>query len=314
MPVVESYGPRRIRRAPLPRVARSAASTALAEGAGLAQAQQETGRALGALGEGVGAAGEALAKVVEAQRQETDDIARLGWQNELATFEQTVIYDPQTGALAQRGEAAFELPVTVEQAFNTLSGEIEAGLTTDRQRLMYARDKLTAGSGMAITVRRHVEGELQRYHQGVFEARVGNHVNAAIVNAQDPVRLRFELDGVEHDIRTHAPRLGQSPDQVEALVGKSHSAIHAGVVDRLLATNHDLDAKAYFAQVRSQITDGATLERLERAVDEGSVRGESQRQTERILAATSTLKDARALAKTIADPQVQDDVLSRLEH
>lgn len=311
MPPVTPYGGRRIARAPLANARLTAASTPLAEGAG-----ETGGEGLIAIGSQITRLGvAAVTGIAERERNRADQVARLKWQNQFADFETARINDPEKGALAQRGEAAFPLPEQIDADFETLAGTIESSLTTERQRLQFAADRLTMRSSIEGTVRRHVRDQIQTFEGEQLTARVTNARNAAGVHAADPRRVGLELTAGEEAIRSSGPRLGMPPEQVDAEVVKFKSATHVDVISNLLESQQTSAARVYFdeASAAGEIS-GDALDGVKRALREGTVRQNAQRETARILATGGTLAEQRTAAKAIADADVQDEVLRRIEH
>lgn len=306
-----SYGPRQIQRAPMPGARLTAASTPLAEGA-----EQTAGEGLIAIGGQVARVGvAAFTGIAERERERADAIARLKWQNQFAEFEKTRINDPEKGALALQGEAAFPLPEQIDEEFGKLAGDIEAGLTTERQRLQFAQDRLTFGSSVEGTVRRHVRDQIQKFEGEQLTARVENARSAAGIHASDPRRVGMELTAGEQAIRVHGPKLGMPPEQVEREVAKFRSSTHIDVISSLLEDEQTQAARVYFeeANAAGEIA-GDQVDGVKKALREGTVRKQSQTETARILAAGGTFTEQRDAAKKIADPDVQDEVLRRIEH
>jgi hypothetical protein len=316
MPVVRTYGTRRVGTAALPGVRRTAAETELSRGAGLERARAETAQTLGAVGGAVARqAGGIFARLQAEEVQRADETALLEAENRLATWENQRLYDPQTGALAVKGKAAMPLPEEVGAEFEQVSGDIAASLSTDRQRRAFARQRANRAVALDSTLRRHVFGEIQTYEAGELKAFVENATSSAINNATDPRRVGEELGKMTAAIQKHGPRAGLGPEAIEAAVGAAQSQVHVGVINRLLATNQDRAAKAYFGEdeVRAQIS-GDAIARVEKALEEGSLRGEAQRQVDRILLEGGTITEQRAKANTLDDPRLKDEVKQRLEH
>ncbi len=310
MPVVTRYGERRVGTAPLPGVRKTAATTALAEGAGLEQARAETAQSLGRLGQ-IGA--EVAGAMVARERQRADEVALLEAENRLSTWEQQRLYDPASGALTRKGKDALPLPEAVGAEFHALAGEIAAGLSTDRQRAAFARVRAQRGDSLQLTLRRHTFTEMQQYEATELKAYVENATQAAVANALDPRRVGLERDRAVTAIRRHGARTGLGPEAIEAAASGAQSAIHVGVIDRLLASDQDRAAQIYFEETRGQIL-GDTLARVERALEEGGRRGEAQRRADAIIAAGGTLSAQRERARAIDDPELRDAVMDRIEH
>jgi len=305
---------RQVSTAPLPGVRRTAAETAESQGAGLEQAKGQASLAVADFG-GTAArlAGGIAANAFEAERQHADQVALLNAERQLAEWENKAIYDPTTGALQRKGKDSFTLPEELAAEFDKVAGEVEKTMSTDRQRIAFNRIKAQRGLSLDLTARRHVFGEMQRYEAEELEGFLENTQNAAIANALDPRRVSEELTRAVTKVRTHGPTLGLGPEQIEKQVEAVTTKIHVGVLDRLLALDKDKAAKIYFEETRDQIK-GEALARVEKALEEGSLRGEGQRKADEIIAAGGTIAEQRATVKSIADPELRDQVQQRVEH
>lgn len=313
MPLVERRQ-REVTTAPIPGVRKTAAKTALSEGAGVEAAKAGASEAMAGFGGRVAREGiNAYTQMAEESRRRADSVAILEAERKLGQWENDRLYNPETGALQRRGKDAMGLPEEMRGEFDQVAGEIEKGLGSDRQREAFARVRASRGQGLDLNIQRHVFGEMNRYEAEELKASVENAQASAIANALDPQRVGVELDRAIGAIKTHAPRLGLGPEAVQEQVDKVTSQTHAGVINRLLANDKDKQAKAYFEETKGQIT-GDDLIRTEKAIDEGSTRAESQRKADEIIASTESFDDQLEQAKTIEDAKLRDAVEQRIEH
>lgn len=304
---------REVSTAPIPGVRKRFASTAAAEGAGVERATADRGEAIAGVGNVVARFGQArFNQVVEEERDRADRAALLEAENALSKWENERLYS-QGGALTVKGKDAFPLPEKLAEEYNAVAGEAEKKLTSARQKEAFATLRVRRGQNLDLTIRRHVFGEMQAYHRGELQASIENGVNTAIANANDPRRVGEELSNVIATIKANGPSLGMGAEQIEQQITKVQSTTHVGVIDRLLAQDRDKAAKIYLEETRGQIS-GDSLAKIERAIEEGSLRGEAQRKADEILTAGGTLSQQREKARAIDDPQLRDQVMQRIEH
>lgn len=313
MPVV----PRVTRQVPLqelPGVRLTAAETPESLGAGVAEAQGQQGQALAGIGAKTAALGEGMyAKAIEEERKRADDVAILSASSQLAQWENKRIYDPTSGALTVKGQAAFGLPEQVGQEYSDRADEIGATLTTDRQKQTFARIRAERGIDLDGTLRKHTYAEIQQYQGQELQAFVDNSRSAAIANATDPRRVGVELQRQVDAITTHAPQLGLGPEALQKQIDAARSATHVGVIEEMLAQDKSQSAKIYFEETRSQIN-GEQLARIEKALEVGTTRKEAQKQADAIVSAGGTLTEQREKARKIDDAALRDQVMERVEH
>lgn len=325
MPTVPRLS-RQVSPTALPGARLTAQETALSGGVGVheAKARYELAKggasadvwnAAAGFGQQVTRASSAVAEIVIQEQRRADDVALMEKQNQLSTWTNKRLYDPQNGALARQGKDALGAPEEVGAEFDKLAGEIEGTLGNPRQRAAFMRIRDNAKANLDLTLRRHVFGEMQKYEASELKALVDNSVSSAIQNATDPARVGFELTNAVDAIERSGPRLGLGPEQVKAQVEAVQTKTHVGVVESLVSQGHTKAATAYFEEAKDagQIS-GDAVARVEKALREGTVRKEAQEQADKIILAGGTLTEQRDRAKAIEDPDVRDRALTYIEH
>lgn len=317
MPTVQAYGNRKVATEAIPGVRRQSAETNASAGVDLANAQARTDEAAAGLGATAAGVGIAITRDVrtaqDEERHRADQVAVFNAENQLAEWENKRLYDPQQGALGIKGQAALALPEQVGGEFQDLAGKVADGLTTPRQKEAFARVSLQRQRNLDLTLRRHTYQEMQTFEGNVLQATVENARNEAIQNATDPRRVGMALDRAVTAIKASGPRLGLPPEQVQEQVDAATSATHVGVIGQLLATDQTKTASIYFDETKSQIK-GEALAHIEKALEEGRLRKDSQQKADAIIGAGGTLTQQREKARAIDDPKLRDEVTQRIEH
>jgi hypothetical protein len=271
MPTVDLYRQRRVGADALPGVRQTAAETPTSTGAGLEIARGQKFEQLAKVGQTITAAGEKLgaeeADRIYYERVKADTLVNLKSANDLETWTATRLHDPKTGALLTKGPATLGQTQQVLDEFDKTSGAIAQGLSTDRQRASFAQVRNSQRLNLQVTLDRHADQEMDRYRGEELQAFVENQRNTAVLNAEDPLRVGAALHTAEDSIKLHAPMLGLSPEAVDALIAKTRTSVHEGVITALLAHEQDKKAAAYFDAAKDEITQGDVRARLEKAID-----------------------------------------------
>lgn len=311
MPTVERYGGRRVVTNALPGVRKTAAETDVSTGATYEEAKARSSQqGLGQFGEQVAGTGLVL---YQREVERADNVALMEADRKLGEWENERLYNPEKGALTIKGKAAMPLPEEVGAEFNTLTGELEAGLKTPRQRDAFARVKAQRAVSLDATLRRHVFGEMQTYQKEELQGLIENSQTMAIQNANDPRRVGEELDRMRSAIKASGPQLGLGPEAIKQQLENVTSATHVGVINRLLANEQTAKANAYFQEAKGEIS-GDALAGVEKALDEGTLRGESQKAADKIIATGDSLTKQREAVRAIEDPKLRDATMERIEH
>lgn len=307
MPRVSTYGLPSVRSQGIPSARRTAIPSPDAFGAGFGEVAANIGLR--------GLAEQEAEKRRQAQlaKQRADQIAILEADNNLATWENSRLLDPEKGALNVKGKDALGLPEAVGQEFDEVAGTLAQSMATPEQRDGFHRAQLLRRRSIDVTLARHVSAQIQAYDKEEFGKSLVNSRNAAIANAADPRRVGLELQRQTDNIEQFATANGLGPEAKASLLDEARTATHEGVIDRLLTDGKDTAAQVYFEETKSQIS-GDSLAKIERALEEGSLMGESQRKADEISGSAKTLTEARDAVKQITDPKLRDAVQTRVEH
>lgn len=304
MPVVPRYSEPQVREQGLPgvRITPSAPIEAFGGGdavAGVFKAAQ--------------GAGDVMQKYAAEEKKKADQLAVLDADKKLSEMETRLLYDPQMGALNKKGRDSFGLPDQVMGEFGKGVQEIEKSLNNDEQRMQFRRSAISRQVDIDRQIQKHVSGEIRQYDSTVTESYLANERDAASANYHDPERVGMSIARQRAALLDHANRNGLPPEWVNLKVTESASKTHTGVISRMLANGEDLAAKQYYDANRESIS-GADATHLEKSLEEGTLRGESQRQSDAIMNRGLPMADSLKAAKAIKDPKVRDAVVSRVEH
>lgn len=215
----------------------------------------------------------------------------------------------------RKGQDAFAAPDEVADEWTKATGDIEKSLTTDTQRQAFAQIKSSHWRELNAAVQTHVAAERQQYDAQVTDTYLASERNAAIENYADPARVALAVENQQAAITDHLNRIYNRqipPGLLEQQKAGAASATFVGVIDRMLANENDLQAKAYYDRVKDQIQ-GEARTKIEQALEAGSARAESQRRADTILARSKSLGDAMQEVRGIQDAKVRDMTEDRVK-
>lgn len=298
---VPQYGTQRVQPEVEPSAKITAVPTPESLGAGVADVVSRLGS---------GFANDLLAK----HKEQADTSALLDFDNKTAAFEQSAVYDPTTGAInTVKGQDAVGLSQKIGDAFDQFTGPLLAGLTPDQQQAA-ARLASARRQGIVKRLDSYASDQIDAFHASTVKDGLENSINLAVANATtDPARVALELQRQQLIIHGYAHTQGLSPEAEQAMQTSAATQTHKGVIEQMLANDHDQAAQVYFDQHKDEIA-GTALTPIEAALKTGSLVGESQRQSDLILAHTANESDALDLAKTIQDPKLRDATEERITH
>lgn len=225
---------------------------------------------------------------------------------DVSAAEVDMLHNPDTGALNQHGDKAFQLPETVAQSWQKRMGEISSRLTNDDQRAAFQRIAASSWSTVNAQVQQHVANERQAFTQNANAAYIANEGAAAVAAAlTNPARIDTAVANQTAKIKDIARTNGWSEDQTQQHIAETVSKTRFDALTRMVDNHQDLTASAYLAKYRDQFT-ADDLTRAEKLTDAGSIEGSSQRQADSITGTATTFGEAMDQVRQIQDPRVRD--------
>lgn len=313
MPTVPRYGQRRVRPEAIPGARLTAHETPISTGAGLAMEEARTAEAAAGVFRMVGSiTADEYRGMVRQEQERADEVALLNAENRLTTWEHQRLNDPTTGAFAKEGRDAFGLPEQVLGEYEQMAAEIGETLQTDRQRRGFVALRLRRKRDLDLALRRHVFVQMGKYEEAEFTSFLENNRTTAISNALDPERINTALSASADAIEKYVARHGLGPERRDAMLDVERTAVHTGVIDRLLAQDRARAAEVYYEETKSQIN-GKAQAAIEKAINIGTVRQASQQKSDEIMRTTDTEAEALEKARAITDDEVRDETERRVK-
>lgn len=302
MPTVPRYSDRQItQQQALPNVR---VQTDLPDGAyGLGPASQRVTDAAQNLGNTVH-------KFIMDEREKADDLMTQKAWAELTTRSNNLMYDSKEGAMTRKGEAAFGVVDEYGARFDKDAEDISQNmLKNDRQRQIFEQIRLRKRTEFHQNLERHTFTERERFQEEVLQTGLSTAKEDAVLNYQNPGKIQESITMQKALLQSQIPAKGK--DWYEAETKRVESQTHTAVIGRMLANGQDMLASQYFKENKEAFS-GQDVARVENSLKEGTLLGESQRQTDAIIQKTGSLQQALQMAKSIEDPKLRDAVSSRV--
>jgi len=260
--------------------------------------------------------GEAVARIgtgLQAQEIARQDLVRITQaERKLSDWELDRIYHPEHGALNVQGEGVYGLPDKLGEDYDKTAGDIASGLN-ERQRARFSPVIQARRSSMLARVDSHVAQQSRLIDGNETKTYLANETSIAVSNVDDPHRVGLAIGNIRRQVGLYGARNGWGPEQTKEAIDDAVSGVHVGVVDRFLALGQDIQAEVYFEHAKDEIR-GQEIAQVEKALEEGSLRGQSQRQADTLwqVHAGATLSQLLDEAKKIKDPKLRERVEQRL--
>lgn len=223
-----------------------------------------------------------------------------------------LIYDPQNGAMTKKGQDALTVTNDYGQAYKDYADQISSTLTNDDQRIQFAHFNRVVGDELNSTLQKHTFSETQELQTTIASTAVKSAQDDAVLNYHEPGKVEENVQLQTNLLTNTLKHAGLPQEVIDAQVGEAKSKTYVGVIDRMLVNGEDAQAKAYYDSVKGNIT-GADASAVEKSLEAGSMRGESQRQSDQIVRAHSSLSTALDVARQIEDPKLRDETTKRVK-
>lgn len=224
-------------------------------------------------------------------------------------------WNKDTGAFNQRGEAAIGVIDTHLPQFDKDAKDIEETYLTSPEQIAYYRQRVRdQRNEFDVQLNKHVANETFKLQEEKTFSGIANLQDDARLNWQEPNKVESNISKMRDRLGFYAKDSGKSNEWIIEQDNKLVSSTHAGVIEQMIDGGNDLNAQGYFNRYKDQIKDAETYDKVSKIVEEGSIRGNSQRYSDRIFSAYSNdMESALAEARKIKDPKVQDATIDRIK-
>jgi hypothetical protein len=263
--------------------------------------------------DGVQRATEGLGRAILDEKRKADELVVEDFNSKLANLKNQTVFDPKEGLLTKKGKDAFSAPDVYGKRFDDGVEELQKGLSNDAQRFLARRFVDRHRAELDDTIQRHVFTESQKFAAEVETSAIQASIDDAAYNYQDPEKLQASLDSLKETVIRSGARNGEDQKVTSERLQDTISKAHTAVINRMLANGQDLGAKAYYNGVKDEVS-GRDATVLDKALNEGTLRGESQRLSDEILSKPISETQALAKAKEAAkdNPELRDALVDRI--
>ena len=224
-------------------------------------------------------------------------------------------WNKDTGAFNKKGEDAIGVIDTHLPQFDKDVEDIEKNYLTSPEQKAYFRQKARDHRNeFEVQLNKHVANESFKLDEEKTFSGIANLQDDARLNWQEPNKVNRNINDMRGRLVDYAQRNGKTKEWAIEQDNKLVSSTHAGVIEQMIDGGNDLHAQSYFNRVKDQIKDAETYDKVSKIVEEGSIRGNSQRYSDRIFSAYSNdMESALSEARKIKDPKVQDATIERIK-
>ena len=249
-------------------------------------------------------------KLYEQERKKADDLAFMK-----ADYKASIIQtDIERAVKGRRGEDALTASKDAQEEWDKKTAELLDTANGVNQRGRIQRSLLQRKASIYKTAESHQQNEILNYTKEQATAYVEAERNSAIENYDDPNAVGLSIERQKAALTKILDNVGISTNTPagKKVLEEAISNTHVGIINRMLSDEKDVDAKGYFDAIKDEIAPGA-YEKVQKVLEEGSLRGESQREMTRIVGSSKSKNEALDKVYAITDPKVKDETRKRVK-
>lgn len=236
-----------------------------------------------------------LADIHQREMREANQTAVLNADNQLGSWQNEAIFNPEKGAFTKKGQAALNITNDTLAQFDQQRETIAGGLANERQRQMFTQAALQRRSQLQGQLGGYEFGQQQKFKDQVDDAAKAMAINTAALNYSDPKVIAESHARIDGILQLQAQRNGWAPEVLEANRTKATSDMYSDILKRQ-ASQDPYKAQAALKQYQQYLTaddltqvgssiDGK-VERLQQKAEMAQLRAEAR--GERALGKIST--------------------------
>lgn len=256
-------------------------------------------------------------KIYAEEKHKADEVILTDVNSKLTRLKNQLIYDPKDGLMNRKGKDAFAAPDDLHAKYDSQAEALTKDLSPSQQE-MAKHMVIGHKSDLDSDIQKHVFAESKAYDDETTQAAMDAAHDDAVTNFHEPDKINAALDAQHGTVLRWAQRQGipESDPIVKQKLEDAASKTHSAIVERMLANGEDLKAKAYYDHVKEmpgQIK-GDDMKILDKALEEGSVRGESVRISQDLTKKyPNDMRAALNETDSIKDPKVLEETRRRIK-
>ena len=193
--------------------------------------------------------GNALTDIADQMKKRADETALLEVQKRMDDWEASNLFDPKSGALAQKGKNAFGLPVTLTKKYGEDMNEIYQGLANDDQRNAFDKMALSRRDNIMRTLYSHERQEMDGFRKVTAEAASDSAVQRAALNYNNPAVREASIKTAKDSVASYLTERGITGEALDNELRKVEGKAHVTILTRMADDNPKAAIDYYHANM-----------------------------------------------------------------
>lgn len=252
--------------------------------------------------------GNQVARISAYEQQQADEVAVQDADLQAGLLQNKLHVDVQK----MQGKDSMGAQDYISKHWTEGTEKIKAGMANDYQRQLLDKRLKIRYLNLDQTAQVHQGNEMARYDQQTSDAYLKNAQNDAVLNFDNPERIRLSLYQQEQSIYQYARRNGWSDDQIKAAYADARNRTHVGVINKMLAENQVGEAHDYF-QANKKFIEPDDQTRLSAFIERENLLLSASDKADEILAGAKDEADAVKGLDKITDKALRAATKAELE-
>lgn len=214
------------------------------------------------------------------------------------------------GYYAQKGENALQARADAEKRIAEARERL-AGSASGLARAKFSQAAEIRVLRETESINRHTMAQREVANDLVSESAIAQARDDAAASWNNPTVVGQSLRLAADEVQDIGKRKGWAPAVVQQQIEAEQTKIHLAVINNALEVD-PMAAEAYYQTNKANI-DGTARAAIEKSLEAGVLRKQSQAETDRIYGMGLDEKDAMKEARAIKDPRLRDEVVARTQ-
>jgi hypothetical protein len=252
--------------------------------------------------------GEEVSQVMDEERKKANQARLLEKRRALNDWEHSNIYSNKSGAINRTGKNALGTFTDLQGGYDSFIEEQMKDLANDEQKLAFRQMAQSRREKVLGWADSHEAKQMKVFEAQEFEAGLESSKERGSV---DTANIGIETTFLRQSIMERGESEGWSPEVIKQELQKHESDLHARSINRMVTEGNDLDAQAYFKEIKKDL-DPDVATKISKVLEEGSLLGEGQRRADAIMGKGLSMAEAYDEASKIKDPKMRKEVESQI--
>ncbi len=232
--------------------------------------------------------------------------------NELDDLYTNLLYHPETGFNAKQGKDAAYQAQSVIDNYTKESQKIIDGVGNIRVKNKLNEIQARKERSFAQAAFAHDIEQKRIYHNDLMQSTIKTQTDNGILGRSNPEVITRSIQNIRTAIGIYSGE--NDPELLKAMQDNAVSGFHLNIINSMLE-NNELGTKAYFEAHKNEISPTTKgYHDIIHTISVNDIKGRAILESDKLIASGLSIDKQLEAVRKIKDPELRDEVQSRLEH